>query len=107
MKYSEKKLDDRREINELFAAWLEPYTHDVIVHVISHMDEIIENEMAMLMLRELKVREEKERQDYSHSIRNMMDHPEDFLIYDPHNHILEHSKSYRDVLYDLYIRKEG
>ena len=29
---------------------------------------------------------------------------EEFKKYNPHNHPLQHSDSYRDVLYDMYIK---
>ena len=32
-KYNELKLNERKELNELFANWLKNYTHEVIVDV--------------------------------------------------------------------------
>ena len=60
-KFEELKRDERDEIVLLFANWLNQYTHEVIVKVIERRDEIINNEFAMNLLKELKEREEKEK----------------------------------------------
>ena len=67
MKFEELKYDEREEITSLFANWLKNYTHDIIISVISRRDEIINNEFVMNMLRELKVREEKEEKEWNRS----------------------------------------
>ena len=102
-KFEELGFEEKKEITLLFANWLKDYTHDVIVKVISRRDEIINNEFAMNILKELKDREEKEEKDFAHSIGNLLGEFDTFKEYDPHNHVLTHSSSYRDILRDMYF----
>ena len=71
-KFEELGFEEKKEITLLFANWLKDYTHEVIVKVISRRDEIINNEFAMNILKELKDREEKEEKDFAHSIGNLL-----------------------------------
>lgn len=103
-KIKDMGLDERKEICELLANWLEPYTGEVVVKVMAKREEIINNEFTMMLLTELKAREDKERTEFLHSIGSLFSVYDNYKEYDPHNHPLEHAKSYRDVLYDLYIR---
>ena len=103
-KFTELALEERNEIVRMFATWLKPYTHEVIVKVLERKHEIINNELAMMMLTELHKRTEMEAKDFAHSIGNMMYEPATFSKYNPHNHALTHAGSYRDVLYDMYIK---
>ena len=103
--FNEMKMEERREIAELFSNWLKDYTHEVIKVVMLKADDIINNDFAMHLLKELKVREEKEYEDFYDSIGHMISDFETFGEYDPHSHVLEHSNSYRDVLYDMYIKR--
>lgn len=104
-KFENLTFDERKEVVELFGNWLKNYTHEVIVRVMEKRDEILANDFAMNFLRELKNREEKEQEDFNRSIESLMEDFDKYNQYDPHNHPLEHAKSYRDVLYDLYIRE--
>lgn len=103
-KFEEMDHSEQREVSEMFAAWLGSYTHEVIVKVIARRDEIINNDFAMGLIKELKERTDIERKEFSQSIEFMMKDFDGFSKYDPHNHALSHAKSYRDVLYDMYIR---
>ena len=102
-KFEELGFEERKEITLLFANWLKNYSHEVIVNVISRRDEIINNEFAMNMLKELKDREEKEEKDFANSIGSLLYEFDTFKEYNPHSHVLTHSKSYRDILRDMYI----
>ena len=102
-KFEELEFEEKKEITLLFANWLKDYTHEVIVKVISRRDEIINNEFAMNILKELKDREEKEEKDFAHSIGNLLGEFDTFKKYDPHKHVLTHSSSYRDILRDMYF----
>lgn len=105
MKFNEiESIKERNEIVLLFSNWLKRYTHEVIVKVLDRTDEIINNEFAMKLLKELKEREEKEIIDFNNSIDSLMTDFDEFKQYDPHIHVLTHSNSYRDVLYDMYIK---
>ena len=103
--FDELSMNDQKEIVKLFTNWLQPYTQEVINKVIRFKKaEIINNEFAMNLLRELKEREEKESVDFAHNIGNLMHEFDVFEQYDPHNHPLTHAHSYRDILYDMFIR---
>lgn len=101
--YKELSFEERKEVESLFAAWLKPYTHKVIVHVMKKRDEIIANDFVMNMLRELKKRQDEESADFQNSIHYLLKDFDNFEMYDPHSHVLEHAQSYRDVLSDMYI----
>ena len=103
-RFDEMDYTEKKEIAELFTAWLKPYTHNVIVAVLEKRDEIINNEFAMNLLRELYARQAKEHYEFINSMYNLLDDLELFAQYDPHNNPLTHSGSYRDILYDMYIR---
>lgn len=102
-KYNEMTYKEQEEIRDLIANWLKMYTHEAHVKVLSRIDEIINNEFTLKLLRELKERTEKEEKDYLRSIDYLLSDFDTFLEYDPHNHCTTHSNSYRDVLYDMYI----
>lgn len=104
MKYEEMRWEEQKEVAGLFANWLRPYVHEVIVKVLEKRDEILNNEFAMNLLKELKKRSDSELKEFDQSIEFMLADYEGFAKFDPHNHALSHSKSYRDVLYDMYIK---
>ena len=103
-KYDDMTITKQREIAELFGNWVKNYTHEVIVKVMKNRDEIINNDFVMNLLIELKEREDKEEKEFYHEIAHLLDDFETFKEYDPHIHHLTHSSSYRDVLYDMYIK---
>ena len=104
IKIEEMSMEERNEVCELLATWLEPYTQEVIVRVMERREEIINNEFAMMLLKQLKEREEKEQERFLDNMKSLFNYFDDHKDYNPHNHPLEHSNSYRDVLYDMYIR---
>ena len=95
---------ERKEIAALFSTWLKPYTQKVIVTVLERRTEIINNDFAMSLMRELKEREEKEAEEFNSSIHMLLEYYDDQKEFNPHNHALTHSGSYRDILYDMYIK---
>lgn len=99
-----ENIAERDEIVLLFSNWLNQYTHKVIVEVLEKRDEIINNEFAMNLLKELKTREEKEKADFDNSMANLLSDFDGFKEYNPHNNPLTHASSYRDILYDMYIK---
>lgn len=102
--FNELPLEERNETVELLAYWLQSYTHEVITNVLCRVNEIINNEFAMNLLKELKARSEEEHFDFMHSIGNLCYDFDTFRKYDPHSHPITHAKSYRDILYDMYIK---
>lgn len=106
-KYNELELNERKELNELFANWLKNYTHEVIADVMAKAEEIINNETSMHLLRELYKREQAETKEFTRSIESYLRNYEGHKEYNPHNHVLEHSEAYRYVLYDTYIAQSS
>lgn len=98
-----KKLNDR-EFIELLANWLQIYTDDVVKSVMKKVDEIKNNDFAISLLKELYDRDNDEYEDFRSSIESLYYDYDYFSEYDVHNHPTSHAKSYRDVLYDMYIR---
>lgn len=103
--FDEMTIKEQQEITVLFANWLKHYTHEVIIQVMEKRDEIINNDFAMNLLIELNEREEKEAKEFAHSIGHLLGEFDTFKEYDPHNNPLTHAASYRDVLYDMYIKE--
>lgn len=108
MKLSEMKLEERKELAELLEAWLSPYVDRVHIKVLNQLPQIVENEMAMKLLRELKARQDQEKEDRARDIEyRFWDLEKGKKIADDVSFgcsCLTHSKSYRDILYDLYIK---
>lgn len=103
IKFKDMGYSEQSDTALLLANWLKGYSHEVINHVMSKVDEIVNDENTMRLINELAKREDDEWVDFVRSIRHLGDDFETFSKYDPHNHALTHAKSYRDVLYDMYI----
>ena len=88
---------------EMLAPWLCKYSHEVVNHVMAKVDEIVNDERTMRMIKELNEREQSEYTDFTMHLRHLGSDYETFAKYDPHNHALTHAGSYRDILYDMYI----
>lgn len=107
--FNEEHDELREEFFKDLSCFLKPYTNEVINKVITKIDFIIENNYIRDMLCELRIREEKENKDFSNSLawrvsEYINDNNYD-MSYNLHNHPLEHASSYRNVLYDLLIRR--
>ena len=103
-KIDDLTFDERIEIETLFATWLSKYTHEVIVKVMKRSEEIINNEFTMNLLKELHTRTQEENRDFAYSIGHLLTDYNGFKEFNPHNHPVTHASSYRDILYDMYIR---
>ena len=101
-----KNLDraEQKEIVELFTVWLSKYTHEVVCKVMERADEIINDKFTIKLLVELRDRQETEAKDFNTSIASLLDDYDTFKEFNVHNHPLTHSGSYRDILYDMYIK---
>lgn len=102
--------DEQKEFAELLNNWLKMYTGDVLKHVAPRFDEIAQSEFAMSLLRELKAREDKETKEEISTIKSLLyeiqneKEMSDVYFRGYHSHCLTHSGSYRDILWDLYIK---
>ena len=88
---------------KIMANWLKNYSNEVVVRVMKNYDTIINDKTTYTMLSKLYEEENKEEETFIHDIEYMVkygikDETIDML------RIGEYSQSYRDVLYDLYIR---
>ena len=107
-KLNELNYREQAELAELLEAWLSEYTTEVIERVTPKVEEIINDDMSMMMLRELKARQEDEAKDRRDSFESLIRHQargeDNRLTLDClHSHPLSHSGAYRHLLYDLYI----
>lgn len=103
-KFSEASYSEQREIKEWVFTWLNRYVDDIIKEVLSKADEILNNDMALTLLKELHERETEEEERTKSQISSLIDDFETWSKYSVRHRYVSHSNSYRDVLYDLYIK---
>ncbi len=84
------------------------YTNEICNRVIRQSERISKDSFILNALHELRVREEKERKEFidnfSWRLKKTVSKLPDDMSYDLHNHPITHSRSYRDVLYDLLVK---
>ena len=88
---------------KIVANWLKNYSNEVVVKVMGNYEKIINDKTTYNMLSKLYVEENKEDVTFIHDIEYMVK----FGIKEETKDMLrlgEYSRSYREVLYDLYIR---
>ena len=88
---------------KIVANWLKNYSNEVVVRVMKNYDTIINDKTSFTMLSKLYQEENKEEETFIQDIEYMVkygikDETKDML------RLGEYSQSYREVLYDLYIR---
>ena len=92
-----------KEAIKIVANWLKDYNNDVVVKVMKNYENIINDKTTYTMLSKLYEEENKEEETFIHDIEYMVK----FGIKDETKDMLrlgEYSRSYREVLYNLYIR---
>ena len=104
-KWEDLSYSERCDVAEWFTTWLQPYTKNVVNRVVCRIDEILGDDLAMGLIKELHEREAKERDDFKRHFSHLAEDFKGFAKYSPHNHAVTHSNSYRDILYDMYIRR--
>lgn len=100
-KIEEMNRIEKEEFAVMLWSWLEDYTDEVINKVLPQVNDILNNETAMFMLKELHLRKKEETESH---IRDLASH-----LYDGNFTrwtSLTHSSSYGNVLADMYIRPE-
>lgn len=88
---------------KIIANWLKTYSNAVVVKVMEKYEQIINDKTTYNILSKLYEEENKEHEIFIQDIEYMVtfgidDETKDTL------RIGEHSRSYRKLLYDLYIR---
>lgn len=88
---------------KIVANWLKDYSNDVVVKVMEKYEQIINDKTTYNMLSKLYEEENREEVKFILDIKNIVeygikDETKDML------RLVEYSQSYREVLYDLYIR---
>ena len=98
----------QRELAEMLESWLGIYTQEVYEHVMSQINDILSSESTMKMLEELHSRMQQEQSRRVENIwfgmKELSEGEKKMTMSDLHNNVVSHSQSYRDVLYDMYIR---
>lgn len=103
MEYRENtSLAEQKEFAKKLQVWLTMYTDEVYKKVMPRLEEIINNETAMMCLDELYKRHLKEQDEEVRTIQFAIGYEKDYE-YGLHNHCLTHSGAYRDVLWDMYL----
>ena len=100
--FSEQKIFQRE-----LQTWLGCYTTSVANRVIEKMDDILSNATALKFIHELHERTQIEIKGREFDISIALS-DEEFRSTNEnwlHADTLTHAKSYRDVLYDMYIRE--
>ena len=88
---------------KIVANWLKNYSSEVVVRVMKNYDTIINDKTTYALLSKLYEKENKEEVAFISDIRNIVEYGVKDETLDMLR-IGEYSHSYRDVLYDLYIR---
>ena len=97
------KNNNKEYCTKIVANWLKNYTSDVVVRVMKKYDDFINDETTYKLLDRLYELENKEDTSFIIDIKNMIEYGVKDDTIDCIR-ISEYSNSYRDVLYDLYIR---
>lgn len=84
--------------------WLGTYVNGIVIKVMAKFDEIQNNEFAVKMIKELYVRTLKEKEDEVRSFEGLMRDFNGYKDFNIYSHSLEHASSYRDILYDMFIK---
>ena len=103
--------EQHNQFSDKMRVWLGCYTDEVIHRVLLRMDEIVNDPLTMKLINELYVRtKEVEKRAVSEWRYELMRLAADEEKYENdglfHLYPQEHPESYRDVLYDLYIRDD-
>lgn len=106
-KWEDLSFDEKEEISKLFTNWLGEYTDKVVLKVMRKKEEILNNSTVIVMLKELYKLEKSDMESIEFNIYKMLnggekdfEHAKAYGIRPIHSS----SRSYRDVLYDLYIK---
>ena len=94
---------DKDYVIKIVANWLKNYNSEVVVRVMKNYDTIINDKTTYTLLSNLYERENKEEVDFIIDIKNIVEYGVKDETIDMLR-ISEYSQSYRDILYDLYIR---
>ena len=94
---------DKDYVIKIVANWLKNYSNDVVVRIMKNYDTIINDNTTLTLLSALYQKENKEEVNFILDIKHISEYgieeeTKDML------RLVENSRSYRDVLYDLYIR---
>ena len=97
------KNNNKEYCAKIVANWLKNYSNEVVVRVMKNYDTIINDKTTYTLLSNLYERENKEEYNFIIDIKNIVEYGVKDETIDMLR-ISENSQSYREVLYDLYIR---
>lgn len=93
--------EERALLAKKLNTWLGIYTYEVRKYALSQIDKILSDPTALYLLDELYTRTEKEEKEATDNFYWFLGYSQE---YRKHCDVLTHSKSYRDVLYDKFLK---
>lgn len=100
-KIEELSSEEQKEFARLLWSWLKEYKDEVVNKVLERAEEIYNDEATMTLLKELDKRQAEEEEQHEDDLYwTLTLDDKKFWRFE----VLTHSKSYRDVLEDKYIR---
>ena len=102
-KFNEMTAKEQAHIEELMLNWLRTYTNECIKRVINRIDEIINNQIVIQMLEELYKEARKNDEWFNRRLKSALFNINS--IDDEYHPRWNDATSYREVLYNLFIKK--
>ena len=99
-----KTYEEKKQIAQWLGTWLGCYTQEVYNKVAQNFPKIIEDDATLALLRELHERTQQEREEVKKSILFDIAFNDNGTPSTLHRTVMTHAQSYRDVLYDMYIK---
>lgn len=99
-----KTFEEKKQIAQWLGTWLGCYTQEVYNKVAPNFPHIIEDAATLNLLRELHERTNQEREEISNIIFYDLEYNDTKTQTTLHSTVMTHAQSYRDVLYDMYIK---
>lgn len=99
-----KTYEEKEQISQWLGTWLGCYTQEVYNKVAPNLPQIIEDGATLNLLRELHERTQQERDEVKKSIFFDIAFNDKGTPSALHRTVMTHAQSYRDVLYDMYIK---
>lgn len=100
-KFNMKRFTERQRLIKLAANWLKPYPENIINRALAQQDDIFSNPVTVRLLELLYDKEKHDNACFKEEIGNFLLDGE-YIGF--HRTCTSNSNSYREVLYDMYLR---